>query len=364
MNLARRAIFSLLLVLAAWAPGWTSTNAIAQTAGALPCGEKDTACAIKAIREDPLVHRIQTWSELLARPLVERVEPAPDWLVRYITLDNIANGWPERPRAAGADPRFIADVKAAIADLPPEITRLFVDKLAGVMLVENMGGTGYTDFINAPDGGQVAGYIVLDAGVLTRLSANEWATWKENSPFVAQPPLRIEAQIESGGRDNRRNAIQYILLHELGHVLAIGGNIHPPWDVDPKDVNEAMAYPFFELSWAIDKAKDRYVSRFDAQFTQRPNVSYYINAKLPAADMQAVYTNLARTNFPSLYAATRPGDDFAESFASYVHVVLMQRPWEIRVMRADEPVTVFKACWDEERCRAKREMLESVIKRW
>jgi hypothetical protein len=207
----------------------------------------------------------------------------------------------------------------------------------------------------------VAGFIVLDAGVLAGRTANEWATWKESSPFASEPGWQLQARIEPDAQDSRRNAIQYILLHELGHVLAIGGNAHPPWSIAPKDAGPVEAYPFFNLSWQVDRAGNRYASLFDGAFPLRKEVAYYFGPKLRASQMEAAYTQLAATNFPTLYAATRPGDDFAESFASYVHVVLMKRPWEITIRHDGELVMRFAACWDEPRCADKRRILQALI---
>jgi hypothetical protein len=298
---------------------------------------------------------------LLARPLVERIEPAPPKVVDYLTLDNIANGWRERPRATQAPASFIAEVKAALADLPSSVNLLFVDKLAGIFLVDDLGGTGFTDVIEDASGQQVAGYIVLDASVLGGRNANEWATWKESTPFAPEAGWQLQARIERDAQDSRRGAIQYILLHEFGHVLSIGGNEHPPWTIQPKDAGPTEAYPFFNLSWKVDAKANRYDSLFDEGFTLRRDVVYYAHARLRASQMPATYAQLAKTNFPSLYAATRPGDDFAESFASYVHVVLLQRPWEITIRHGNDPPLVFRACWEEPRCADKRRALEQML---
>lgn len=334
----------------------------AQAATGLPCAPTDRDCMVRAIRAHPM-HSLDSWQAVMNRPLVERVEAAQDSLVQYLTMDNILNGYPERPRAMAPNPRFVADVKAALADLPTEVNLLFVDKLVGIFLVEDLGGTGFTDFVNDASGQPVAGLIVLDAKVLDRFTANEWATWKENTPFKPDPAWRLEARIATAAQDNRRNAIQYILLHELGHVLSIGGNVHPPWTQQPRDVAAAEAYPFFNLSWRVDAGENRFATRFDSEFPQRTNVNYYFGAKLAGAAMGVTYSNLMKTNFPSLYAATRPGDDFAEAFASYVHVVLMERLWEITVTRGGEVVQVFKACWEEPRCADKRKLLEDLAGR-
>ena len=115
------------------------------------------------------------------------------------------------------DASLLTDVKAAIADLPAAIWGLFSERLVGVYFVEGLGGTGVSDYVFDQNAKPVAAFIVLDAAVLKQQRANAWATWKENTPFKADPRYRLDARIEADGNDNRKNAIQYILLHELGH---------------------------------------------------------------------------------------------------------------------------------------------------
>lgn len=152
-------------------------------------------------------------------------------------------------------------------------------------------------------------------------------------------------------------------MHELGHVLSVGANIHPPWNIEPKDVENGAEYPFFNLSWRINREANKYQSIFDAAFPQRLNTVYYFGAKLSATDMVSTYVNLEKTNFASLYSATHPGDDFAESFATYVHAVLMKRPWQIEITRNGEVVRTLKPCWSELRCAKKKEILNQLLMR-
>ena len=350
-----------ITVLLASAALMASQAVLANTVIKLPCAVTDKACAFKAAQSHP-VHDLDTWKATLAKPVAERIGPASPQLVEYLNLDNIFHGYPEKPRAANLDPAFLADVKGAIADLPPAIWHLFDRRFIGLYLVEDLGGTGFTDFVSDKEKKPVAGYVVLDAAILGRQTANAWATWKENTPFKLQTVYTLDARIEEAANDNRRNAIQYILLHELGHVLSIGGNIHPMWNIAPKDVPPAAKYPFYDLSWKADRTADKFVSLYDARFPQRKDVVYYFGAKLAATEMAATYDNLEKTNFTSLYGATRPGDDFAEAFASYVHVVLMKRPWQVTITRAGEVVKTFKSCWDEERCAEKRRIIEQLLK--
>lgn len=365
-------------------------GAQAQSPAELPCAEGDAKCAREAALRSP-VRKKSYWSDALAKPVEQRIGAAPAELVTFLNLDNMADGIGNRPHApspadfvspaptilppklqkAGEEIKkmmassifdhLMADTKAALADLPPEIRVLFDKKLAGIYFVYDLGGTGYTDYAKGGWFSRDAGFIVLDTKELRQRSANEWATWKENTPFKDDPAFRLEARIETDANDNRKNAIQYILLHELGHVLSIGEDVHPRWDLPPNDDASLDAYPFANLSWQIDAANNQYASRFDAAFPTRKDVVYYFGAKLDGSAMVAAYDQLLKTNFPTLYATTRPGDDFAESFASYVHTVIMKRPWEIRILQDGKPVRVIGSCWEEKRCAEKRKVLESFL---
>jgi hypothetical protein len=346
-----------------WMPLLVALALLAGSAAAKdpPCARTDKACAFKAA----VAHPIRTdafWKPVLAKPVGERLGPAPAELVEYLDLENISQGFAEVPRASTLSADFLADLRGAIEDLPPVVRRVFGDTFAGVWLVDDLGGTGFTDVFLGAGGKPAGGFVILDAKVLGKFRANAWATWKENTPFRAERGWALEAKIEEGAGDDRRAAIRYILLHELGHVLSIGRDIHPRWDVMPKDLPAGERYPFFELSWTIDRAANRYVSKFENVFPLRKSVVYYLGAKLAASDMVGAYASLERTNFPTLYAATVPGDDFAESFASYVHTVLMKRPWEIVLSRDGTPQRIYRTCWEEPRCASKRRILEALLR--
>ena len=75
------------------------------------------------------------------------------------------------------------------------------------------------------------------------------------------------------------------------------------------------------------------------------------------------YINLEKTNFPTLYAATHPADDWAESFASYVHSVLMKKPFNIKIKDTKNPEIYinFKLCWGKPRCANKEVFLAWML---
>ena len=348
---------------------WLGTASFLALAGASPlaapaggeakCEPVTPACALQRLRASP-VKTLAFWGDALDRPLEARIAIGSPELVEFLTLDTIAQSIPTRPKAASPPPGLVEDIRAAIVELPPEVKRLVARKLLGIRLIEDIGGTGFTDIVNDAHGSAVAAFMVLDPAVLGRRKANEWATWKEASPFRAGGADRLEAVIEQDAHDDRMHAIQYILLHEFGHVLSVGGRFHPSWNFPPpKDLPKGR-YPFFDLAWTVS-AQGRYASRFDAQFPERTRVVYYFGAKLDGGEMALTYGHLERTNFPTLYAATHPADDFAESFANFVHTVRMGRPFEIRLLHDGRTVKTYRACWSEERCAAKRALLEKVL---
>jgi hypothetical protein len=234
---------------------------------------------------------------------------------------------------------------------------------AGVYFVEDLGGTGFTDAVRDKPGAKPsAAYIVLDAKVLEFHRANGWATWKENTPFKPGNGWKLEATIEEAAEDTRRGAIRYILLHEFGHVVAATRTLHPMWDLSPKDLPADGKWPFFELSWTMDRAKNTYASKFDTTFPLRKSIVYYLGAKLEASQMTPAYKALDATNYPTLYGATHFGDDFAESFASYVHTQVLKRPWSIRITKDGQPDLTYRTCWDDPRCLEKRDILEALLR--
>lgn len=333
-------------------------NAIAQTPP--PCGLDTGKSAGKAICGH-VVRKLEFWKQALAKPLSQRIGAAPPELVEFLALDNIYNAHPNKPRAATPAPDFLRDVQAAIDEIPAQVRSRVAPKLAGVYFMADIGGSGFNDQIYDAQGKPAAGFIVLDPSVLEKQTANSWATWKENTPFKPQRGIRLTAEIETASHDNRKNSIQYILLHELGHILSIGGNVHPSWNIFPKDNESTAAYPFFRLAWSISRDRSGYVTKFDDAFPQRKDVVFYFGAKLPASQMLGTYSNLERTSFATLYAATNPFDDFAEAFVTYVHTVLMRRPFEIRIYENGKVAKTFGSCWEDKRCAEKRKILEQML---
>jgi hypothetical protein len=98
------------LGLAAWL---AAGAALAQAQEpAFPCGAADKDCAFKALREHR-VKQVSFWSDAFRGPIEDRIAPAPPALVEALTLDVIAHGYPNHPRAAAVDDDFRAEMRCA-----------------------------------------------------------------------------------------------------------------------------------------------------------------------------------------------------------------------------------------------------------
>ena len=324
------------------------------------CGNNE-----ECLRQAHVSHAVKSadyWRAFNALPIDRRILVASTKLLDYLNLDNHLNGFPNRPRAAKPPRQFTRDLRDAVSQLPAPVLRLVDSRLMGIYLVEDLGGTGFTDYVYDEQGDPAGAFVVLDTGVLTQ-AANRWATWKENTPFIAEAGIELQAVIENAENDDVKQALQFIVLHEFGHVASVGRQIHPRWDAWDCVSDPPERYPYLVLSWQLAGGEGcRLISTFDRTgFGYRTDVVYYFGAELPASVSPEVYAQLEQTNFPSLYASTSPADDFAEAFAIYVHAKMMGKPFSITIDSEGRRETRFTACWDSARCAAKQEILTALL---
>lgn len=287
------------------------------------------------------------WQHLQQKSLGDRILPAPELLLDYLRLDNELNGYEGVPAAPQAWRSFARDVQVVAAEFPPPVLAHLRNHVLGIFLVKNLGSTAYTDVFADFDRHRM-GNIVLDVSVLDR-PANAWATWRERTPFRDLADNQVTVRIADDQQDDRKQAISFILLHELAHLVGAAQSAHPPWwdGGDPSD------HPFSTQSWTLEDG--RIVSRWDNVFRDRRNIRFYATEEylLPSSALPGVYAQLLKTDFVSLYAAKNVYDDFAETYAMYVHVVMQKRPWTLRVVTNGGTVIESAEPILQDRCKKK-----------
>jgi len=322
------------------------------------CTDKKTLL-IRQLDESP-ISKIQYWgNNWQYLPLSQRISPATPELIERLRIDNELNGIAEKPVSATPPPAYLEALKSIESHLPEPVRKLAAERIIGIFAVDDLGTSGYAEAVKDEMGNEKYVIIVLDEKVLLVRKANEWATWKENSAFkpISGNNNKIQATIETDQTDTVANAIRYVLLHEIGHALGLASQVHPSWGIG-KPV--PVQLPFPRLSWSLND-KGLIVSLFDKHFPERTSILYYSfeKARFSTDQILPVYQKLRNhTNFPTLYAATNQWDDFAESFVTYFHVILENRPWHIIIKNQGKPDEIFKTCWGEPRCAAKQAFME------
>lgn len=322
----------------------------------------EDATPSKPAIEDLAAHVVRQsdyWEGFEARPWADRLQPATPEFIDFLQKDNLLQGFPQQPRPARVDASYLADIRAAFEDIPASVQALVSDKLVALILVEELGGSGYMESVLDAEGQPVAAFLVLDPTVLDK-KANAWASWKDSTPFTADSEYEIRTHLEELAGNTRQNALRYILLHEFGHFIGMDPTVHTSWWQEPSA--EALAAArFASLSWVFKDGN--YISKYDSDFTLRPSVVFYGDAdsKLPMSDAVPFLQALSKTDFPTPYAATSNADDFAESLANYVHVVIDKRPYRIEVVRNGETVYRLESCWGTPRCATKEMFLTWLL---
>ena len=295
------------------------------------------------------------WQALQKKPLADRILPAPDLLLDYLRLDNKLNGYTGVPKAPEDGQSFASDVRAVIAELPDQVQKHLQEHVVGVFLVTDLGSTAYSDALRDFQTHK-SGFIVLDVTALSK-TANAWATWREVTPFEMSPEVTLEVRIADELQNDHRLAISFILLHELGHLVGAASESHALWWTG----GNPSAYPFSALSWKAENG--RVASRWDTTFSDRDKVQFYARetSRLPAQLAHRIYSQLLNTDFVSLYASTSVYEDFAETYAMYVHVVMQDRPWALKLQSAGKDLVEFAELIGQDRCKEKREYISRLM---
>ncbi|PJZ64504.1 hypothetical protein CH371_17155 [Leptospira wolffii] len=244
----------------------------------------------------------------------------------YVTALNRIDGFEESPSPSSLYPKFRKDLIAAVKAMPSPVLNLMKKKLVRIYVCEELGGSAVTGMVREKDK-VIGGFVILDAKTLDK-KANEWITFKENSIYKKEE-TRIRMEIESSKDNTRQNAIRYILLHEFGHILSETENIGPN---SLQDYRSFSGYPFFHNIWITEKdaESDR------TEFPIRPKIQFYRNSVSLEEEWRNIYPILENSVYPTLYAANNADDFFAESFVSYVHVILEKKPWKLQVIRKNK----------------------------
>jgi len=93
--------------------------------------------------------------------------------------------------------------------------------------MRGLGSLGITNITAYKNGDLIGAVVAIDVDIFLYRTANEWSTWKENIPFRPVQDIRLELLIAQQAENNRKSALQYMLLHEFGHILTASSEMMP-----------------------------------------------------------------------------------------------------------------------------------------
>ncbi len=351
----RLAVLGVALLGLAWPAGLR-----AQTPSAASPAPRGTTVD-KSAEQVPAVQRLSFYPNALGKPVEDKVTVGGREVLDRALKTNLEYGQDIRPVNASPDHPLLPKVRALLHSLPPVIHQLASQYVAAVYLLEEDWGTGTTEGVQDAAGRWQYTYITLNLTALTR-KANAWATWKENSAFRQQPGYRIAMTIQPSDGDTLENALLFILVHELGHAIGLGLGVHGFWDEEPTPVATRNS-AFIAQSWQPD-GKDWFVSKYAERFPKLVQARFYRfeQAPLALADAEPVYRALTQTDLPSLYGVTNVYDDFAETFAIYVHTRLLGKPYKVELYENDQLRYTYTSCVVANTCPEKVRVLETALK--
>lgn len=273
-----------------------------------------------------------TWKAIgqLEKPLEERlVDLAPGSSLLALSYMDLFFSFGKGvrqplPKAMPSDVSLRNDLHQAIETLPENVKKLLSPYLAAIIPITNVPVNGLAALVLDEQQIQRGGISYLNVDRLNK-KMNDWWTAKEFSTYAtnANDRFALDAEIDPNPVHNTRvMAIQFILIHELGHILAYGINAFPRWDILPTTYNVGD-YPYIDISWeqknGMEVLNNAQMSAFGA-FAGK--LVYFKDSnslkKLTNSDLPGVFKSLQNSSFITPYSTIDPHEDFADFFALYI----------------------------------------------
>ena len=308
---------------------------------------------------EPEVRRASFWGEdWESAPLAERVHVLPAG-----ALPSLRDGLSDHHFISKVAPArnakyVIKDIQKAIGELPSPVKDMVAGHLIGIFLVEGLAQSENSDSLGMAF--EVFGFWRQHVGTVilidrndTDMRANQAMAGMEYVPSQDYYGMAVAPRLAGRSENDRVTTLRYVLLHEMGHLVDFA------YDIVPNAFshkNPKSGCGFACLSW-VNPTQHRHSRWIDAAMEQirKGNHDEYVKG------LPKTFKRLERSNFPSLYAATMPQEDFAESFAMYVHTVMMSKPWELTLRQNGTIVAELSSCFVDGRCPKKRDYFDRLF---
>lgn len=220
---------------------------------------------------------------------------------------------------------------------PITIQKLFCS-VKSIFVEKSFFGTAYAAMLVDADG-KMNGYIMgIRQSILDeQIDLKTWASWKEqlsfggvSNAYQTKPNLPL---IETQG--SNQDLLYFIFSHEFGHVFDFANDLNQTVSCEKADHTTEPDCLMAENSWGAISWISPLKAKPEFDFSKREQLCFYScnNTFVSQEDISKLYSDFVKTNFISLYSATQPWDDFAESFAYYLMWKNLKTPYFVNTQQ-------------------------------
>ena len=287
-------------------------------------------------------------------PWQQRVYPLDEIHKDLIIQMNIIDNFKEIPR----EYKNFETIHKLIINIASNedslVNNLKEKNILAIYICSNLGGTGISGFVYDKSK-VIGGYIIIDGDMIYK-KANDWISYKESSVFQKSNDANIRIKIAEHSSNTEEFALNYILLHELGHIISQTMSVVP----DQRD--KFRDFTKFEFTKNIWLNED--LSIYDnSLFPSRNKIKFYTTNPEFDIDINAgdIYNSLNKTSFPTLYSATNPDDYFSECFVSYVSIYIYKQPWTLTINKKNGELLTFENGMKTERSKNELDFIKKLL---
>lgn len=298
--------------------------------------------------------------EWYSKETVDRILPESSELITFLSLSNQAKGIHQYPSEFTLKSDDINLLKGIILELPDNLKKLLNKKLTGIVVVKDLGFSSDSHIVFNQKEEMKYGFIVLDAGLFS-MNSNQWMSTRSLKAFKMDDSGQVFTIKLSRDESSNKASVRYFILKEIAKIQAfLNHSIPYSANLMGADTNISK-FDFLNFSW---EAKNIGASIWDNEFSYRKFLNFLSNnkSKIRMEYSDSVFEQWNKTNFVNLKASTNPIDDFAESFAQYIHIFKYHENYSIELTKNNKVIKTYESCWKTQRCEKKKAFFESYTK--
>jgi hypothetical protein len=247
------------------------------------------------------------------------------------------------------------EFEKAMNELPAAIKLMMEKKVVFWTVVEDLGSSGLTWPLYNEKNFLDKGIIVFNKNTVGK-PFKEICEKRENSPYQSGPIKFLCSFTKSSV-----NAIQYIALHEFGHILQSNNSFIPDFEAKLTDERSLNWFPLTKISWKWDGKNDA-ITR-DPIFSNwiKERKYYALEKKLNNEILEDHYNHWKTSKFPSIYSTVHHHEEWAEITAlillkKYFHTELIYS-----LSKNNKITSSVKSCLFNEICPEKLKLAEMYL---